>query len=133
MNQLSTSLDVRVDVQPKIAGITKGTFENDWLLCPFTIRSAPPGSRGVVWEAVFFTTDTKESKAFKGAAETRNQAVKVVTEILSLHMAQTAQDRSMSRGVQLVDYGGVTAPAPGLRAALKRLWFRFKALWTSRR
>ncbi len=50
---VQTNLDVHVHVDPIVAGIEKGRLHNDWLDCRFEIAPGPPGSRGVVWKALF--------------------------------------------------------------------------------
>lgn len=115
---MNTNMNVAVDVKDKVAGITRGSLSSDWVDCAFEIAAGQPGARGVVWKAVYLEKDTGFSRAFQGAAETRNHATKVVCEVITAHIAATVEARRRANDNTTLALVRYEAPS------------RFKVFWT---
>lgn len=114
---MNTNTNIAVDVKDKVAGITRGSLSNDWVDCAFEIAAAPPGARGVVWKSVYKEKDTGFTRAFAGSAETRNHAVKVVCDVITMHIATTVEARKRANENTTTALAHYEAPG------------RFKVFW----
>lgn len=92
---LNPSLDVFIEVQPRVAGIERGRLHNDWLNCPYSIQPAGH-TKGFRWNATFHALDDGTARLFSGVGETRNAAKGYVVDTLTKHMHVVIAERRIA-------------------------------------
>jgi hypothetical protein len=90
---LSTSLDVEVDIEKRVAGFERGTLRNEWVCCTYEVRANK--TSGAAWKATFIATDdvSEVGRNWQGNATTRRAAKGAALDTLTKHIATVAQRR----------------------------------------